>query len=212
VIDSGEECEPPGTPACDDNCLRRVPGALAADTTGASPEDALRCEQAILSSGATFFDRYRKRLEHCVDGAAHCILGIPPARDPEGDRTDACLGRASGSCAAVVAARDGLRARSLARAGGPCQALSAAELLDPSNGLGFARIAAACGMDPTAVGVSDLLDCAFHDMECSVENAVSRTIPRAYDLVDQTDLVPDDAFPCLTDPTQLGSPSGAFID
>jgi cysteine-rich repeat protein len=212
VVDSGEECEPPGTAVCDDSCLLRGAGALATDTTG-TPDDVMRCEQALMSGGATLFDHYRKRLERCVDGVAHCLLGISPDRDPDGDRTDACLERATGPCTALVAARDAFRARIVANVVAPCQALPATELLDPSTGLGFTGIAAACaGTDGAAVGVSDLLDCAFRNIACSAENAVSRSIPRAYDFIDETDLSPDDAFPCLTDPTALGSPSGAFID
>ena len=59
-----------------------------------------------MSGGATFFGHYRKGLERCVDGVAHCLLGISPERDPDGDRTDACLGRATGPCTTLVAARD----------------------------------------------------------------------------------------------------------
>jgi len=203
VIDTGEECEPPGTLTCDANCQLIVP--LLADTSAASSEDTTRCEQAILSAGAAFFDHYRKRLEHCVAGAAHCVLGIDPVHDPDGERSDACLTRATNPCAATATARDGLRARFLARAVAPCQALSLAQLTGSPEGLGFARIATTCTVNGgTPTGVGDVLGCAFNSIQCSVENAVSRAIPRAYDFVNQTDLIPDDVFPCLTDPTSLG--------
>ena len=49
-------------------------------------------------------------------------------------------------------------------------------------------------------GKLPLLACVAATVQCRAENAVARTIPRAYDLLSQLDLDPDTDFPCVTDP------------
>jgi len=213
VVDpgNGEECEPPGTLLCDADCQNRLPlgplGGLVrgraaaapavaqADETAAAPPEALAaCQQAILRGTSRLFDRTRRPLERCVARLAHCLLG------PDGG-SDACLARATAPCQAVIAQRDALRAAAVGRTLPRCAAVSPAQLLDPAGGLGFARAAASCPFPAAGPpGAADVVDCAYRTVACSAEAAVARVMPGAYGMLGETDLDPDTAFPCLTDP------------
>jgi len=213
VVDpgDGEECEPPGTLLCDADCQDRVPlgplGGLVreraavtpavaqADGTAAAPPEALAaCQQAILRGTRRLFDRTRRPLERCVARLAHCFVG------PDGG-SDACLARAAAPCQAVVAQRDALRAAAVGRTLPRCAAVTPAQLLDPAGGLGFARAAASCPFPSAgAPGAADVVDCASRTVACAAEAAVARVMPSAYVMLGETDLDPDTAFPCLTDP------------
>jgi len=213
VVDpgDGEECEPPGTLLCDADCQDRLPlgplgglvrvratGAPAvaqADGTAAAPPEALAaCQQAILRGTRRLFDRTRRPLERCVARLAHCFVGSDGG-------TDACLARATAPCQAVVAQRDALRAAAVGQTLSRCAAVSPVQLLDPAGGLGFARAAASCPFAAAgAPGAADVVDCAYRTVGCAAEAAVARVMPSAYGMLGETDLEPDTAFPCLTDP------------
>ena len=82
-----------------------------------------------------------------------------------------------------------------------CAAVTPAQLLDPAGGLGFARAAASCPFPAAgAPGAADVVDCAYRTVACAAEAAVARVMPSAYVMLGETDLDPDTAFPCLTDP------------
>jgi len=82
-----------------------------------------------------------------------------------------------------------------------CAAVTPAQLLDPAGGLGFARAAASCPFPSAgAPGAADVVDCASRTVACAAEAAVARVMPSAYVMLGETDLDPDTAFPCLTDP------------
>jgi hypothetical protein len=116
--------------------------------------------------------------------------------------------------AAVAAAGARRRAAALARLEPSCAAVPLAALLDTASGLGFGPMARSCPAgedDRTAAGA--LLGCVLESSSCTAERTVARSLPRAYALFDETDLDPDELFPCLTDPDEVetGSASGAFI-
>jgi len=82
-----------------------------------------------------------------------------------------------------------------------CAAVTPAQLLDPAGGLGFARAAAWCPFPAAGPpGAADVVDCAYRTVACAAESAVARVMPGAYGMLGETDLDPDTAFPCLTDP------------
>ena len=204
----GETCEPPGSIVCADDCTLRLPLPLPAfaPTGDSSGVDLTRCQDAILHASARLFDRTRGLVEGCVAAVARCVLGIPEARDPDGVRAAACLAAANRRCSAVLPARAAAGAAVVARLDARCRdragaPLPLASLLDPGHGLGFDQMAASC---PTGPGASptthDLLVCVAGALQCRAENAVARTIPRAYDLLSNLDLDPDADFPCVTDP------------
>jgi hypothetical protein len=164
------------------------------------PDDLARCQDAILQTGAVLFERTRARVERCVLGVARCLLGLP-----EGNRQDTCLAAADRRCVAAIAARETLRAGAVARAAARCTAagapLGVERLLDASSGLGFVQLAGGCPLDGVATpGVSELLACALRRVQCSAENAVARTVPKAYELLWELSVDPDADFPCVTDP------------
>jgi hypothetical protein len=83
------------------------------------------------------------------------------------------------------------------------------------DGLGFGELAASCVFRGAgAPVVEDLLACVLERAQCLGENAVARAIPRAYEVLSELDLDPDEMLPCVEDPDELnfGSPSGAFLD
>jgi hypothetical protein len=134
-----------------------------------------------------------------VLGVARCLLGMP-----EGNGQDRCLTAADARCAAVPRQRAVLLAGAVARAArgcGPGAFTALDRLLDPAAGLGFVQAAAVCPLagDGTP-GLADLLACAYGRTQCSAENVVARTVPRAYDLLWELSVDPDVDFPCVTDP------------
>ena len=147
----------------------------------------------MLRGTRRLFDRTRRPLERCVARLAHCFVG------PDGG-SDACLARATAPCQAVVAQRDALRATAVGRTLPRCAAVSPAQLLDPAGGHGFARAASCPFPSAGAPGAADGVDCAFRTVACAAEAAVARVVPSAYVMLGETDLDPDTAFPCLTDP------------
>ena len=199
VVDpgAGETCEPPGTLLCDADCrfwLPLPPLVAALGRAGAAPDGLVRCQEDIRRNGARLFGRAVTRLGRCVMMLEACALRDAP---------DMCVDRAARSCAAFVRTRDSLLAAALAPAAGSCGDAAPeplAALLDPVSGLGFATEAATCAFaGDHAPGLEDLLACVYRGVECRAESAVLRTVPRAYDLLDDAGLDPDDAFPCLTD-------------
>ncbi|MGH7894951.1 MAG: hypothetical protein ACREQL_09790, partial [Candidatus Binatia bacterium] len=94
-----------------------------------------------------------------------------------------------------------------------CRGEKLPHLLASPDGLGFAESAAACSFtesrDPSG---DDLVACMLARAGCLAERAVAETVPRAYEFVSEVDDDPEAHFPCLTDPDELGSPSGAFVD
>ena len=208
VVDLGqkEQCEPPGTLLCDDACSLLLLGPLGeriapASTTGAA-DDVAACQGRILADGARLFERTRMRIERCVGGLARCLLATADAPGVDG-----CLRRARLTCRGAILVRDRLRSRMVSRAasrcgtGKPPAPPPIARLLDSTTGLGFAAAAGTCRFAGGRVPVvQDLLDCAYRDVQCSAESAVARTIPRAWELLDEADLAPEAGFPCVTDP------------
>jgi hypothetical protein len=140
-------------------------------------------------------------------------MAIPEAADPDGERSERCLERASRRCAAGAAARAEIRRAALARLAAPCGGVPLAQLLDTAAGLGFGPLARSCPAgEEDGAAVDALLGCVLDSVGCTAERTVARSLPRAYALFDETDLDPDVLFPCLTDPDDvaIGSPSGAF--
>jgi hypothetical protein len=82
--------------------------------------------------------------------------------------------------------------------------VSLVQLVDERTGLGFRQQAAerpadgAAGSDEAA-----LFDCVYRDVQCTAENAISRTMPRAYEFLSEVRDDVDDVFVCVTDPDGL---------
>jgi cysteine-rich repeat protein len=212
VVDQDEECEPPRTVLCTADCGWRL-GRPGLARTEAANAMAGRCQREILRIGGRLFGRIRARLGACVAALARCQMALPESRDGDGEHLDACLARANRRCAAVAASRPSLEAFAVRRATARCADLPLTELLDVERGLGFNTIAAACSFDGAPSGETPaLLACVLHRVECTAEEAVARTLPRAHALFDETDLDPQELFPCLTDPDDVewSSPSAAF--
>jgi hypothetical protein len=47
---------------------------------------------------------------------------------------------------------------------------------------------------------ADLLECAFHNVQCSADKAIAPAMRRAYDLLSELDADVDEVLPCVTDP------------
>ena len=200
-VDRGEECEPPGTVLCSDECRLRLRPELPALAPGTASSG---CQTALMRVAGRLFDRTRAATAACVAATARCVLDVEE-RDAEGTRTDRCLAAANRRCASVLAARSRLATRAVARLDAGCGAgVTLATLLDSASGLGFARIAADCPVAPDATpGVHDLLACVASTVQCRADEAVARSVPRAYELLWELDLDPDTDFPCVTDPEEL---------
>jgi cysteine-rich repeat protein len=203
VIDAahGEQCEPPETLLCTPDCRLRFSVGVAALRT-AGTDNLARCQDGLLRTGAQLFERTRTRVARCVLGVARCMLGLAA-----GNRQDACFTAANRRCVAAAAARATLRARAVARAAAGCAAgrggapLGVERLLDASTGLGFVQLAGSCPLAGTGTpGVGELLACALEHVQCSAENAVARSVPKAYELLWGTSVDADTDFPCVTDP------------
>lgn len=213
-----EQCEPPGTIACTDDCQVRLPlsGATATHRAGS---DLAACQRALLTAGLRVATRVRTIVGRCVDRLARCAVGIAhPA--------DACLAGAERVCANAAAAR----ARALAKLTVPtsarCHDDAGAPALLAADGLGFAATAAACPFHGPGTPTSDdLVSCVLDRARCMGERLVGIGVPSAYDLLDTLDADPRARFPCVLDPDDLGSgfdprdpasgrgsPSGAFVD
>jgi cysteine-rich repeat protein len=203
VVDEDEDCEPPRTLLCTAECTWRL-GRPEFATTGAAKATADRCQRALLRVSGQLFERVRRGLAGCVAGLARCQAMFPETRDPDGSRLERCLAGASRRCAAVAASRARLEARAVRRAAARCAGLPVTELLDVEKGLGFTPIAATCAFESGPVDErTALLGCVLHRVECTAESAVARTLPGAYALFDETELDPDELFPCLTDPDEV---------
>jgi hypothetical protein len=109
--------------------------------------------------------------------------------------------------------RDEARGRAVAAASAACEGVALDRLLDPSSGRGSRDVAAGCAVpathDPVASG---MVGCALGRLQCLGEETVAAGTPRAYDVLSTLDLDPDESFPCVVDPADVGSPSGAFVD
>jgi cysteine-rich repeat protein len=204
-VDRGEECEPPGTVLCSDECRLRLTPELPARAPDAASSGPIGCQAALMSAAGRLFDRTRAATAGCVAATARCVLDVEE-RDADGTRTDRCLAAANRRCGAVLGARSRLAARALGRLDAACGGVTLGTLLDAARGLGFARVAAEC---PIAAGatpaVGDLLACVASTVQCRADDAVARTVPRAYELLGELDLDPDADFPCVADPDELAS-------
>jgi cysteine-rich repeat protein len=211
--DELEECEPPGSLLCTPDCEWRFSlpvrgGAAAGARPPAGMDDLGTCQHAIIRGGTRVADRTRRLVQRCVMQLARCMIGIPEDRDPAGTRFDACLAEAQRRCEATVAARDSLVARTVIAVADQCRTDDAAipleRLVDPTTGLGFAPIAAACPFPAEGTpAVGDLLACVLGHERCVGERAVGETIPRANEFLWELDLDPEESFPCVLDPADF---------
>jgi hypothetical protein len=206
-VDRGEECDPPGTVLCTDDCTLRLAPELPALAPDSASPDLRRCQAALMRVAGKLFDGTRAGTAGCVAALTRCVLDVEE-RDANGTRTDKCLAAANRRCAAALAARPRFAAAAVARLDAACAdgGVTLGTLLDSARGLGFARVAASCPVAPGAApAVRDLLSCVASTLQCRAENAVARTVPRAYELLGELDLDPDTDFPCVTDPDELAS-------
>jgi cysteine-rich repeat protein len=217
VVDPGhgEECEPPGSILCRNDCTRRLPFAPSVQRARPPRSALAACQRAILAAGVRAVGRTRASLGGCVRKVSRCVLGT-------NDASDACLARANRACHGAVSRRDAAVAKLVAVALRGCRGAASEgppsfdELLDEDDGLGFQKRAGTCPFDSEATPVTaDLVTCVVSQARCLGERLVAQTVPRAYELLSELDGDPDERFACVVDPTDLevgaGSPSGAFL-
>jgi hypothetical protein len=140
-----------------------------------------------------------------VQAISRCLLVV----GEESNAIDRCRARAERLCAGAATRRDAEVARTAARTTRRCEAVPLVDALGP-GGLGFAALATTCPAGPAVPGTGDLIACVLERARCLGERTVAESVPRAYELLSELDADPDEAFPCVVDPDELGSPSGAF--
>lgn len=165
IVDPGdaEDCEPPGTATCDEDCFFvDAPAAVAAVATDAG------CESALAAGVARVTRKVQRQVDACALALAHCSL-------VNDDPSDRCLARAERRCAASARRR----AAAPARLAG--------------------RLAGRCSEDAATIAAR------LEHAACAAEAAVSRSIPRADELMltELLDLDGDEAFPCVIDLGEL---------
>jgi len=196
---AGETCEPPGTLLCDGACTLRL-GPLGVRREAMSgPIGLADCQAAASRTTRRIFDARHRGVLRCVGGVVACLLG--PAADSPG--ADACLTRATNRCFAVVNKQRAWIARLAPPLAAICGQVPGglSALLDEQAGLGFSRDASVCPFAGSGQpSVDDLVACVLSRSACAAERAVARAVPRAYELVAETDLDPDADLACLDDP------------
>jgi cysteine-rich repeat protein len=208
--DEGEDCEPPRTLLCTEDCENRVMLPIVRSRNAEPPLG--RCARGILRAGLRTFAASRTVVGTCVRAAAHCVLG----RDVPGDR---CLAAAGNRCDRAFARGRVTQAKAQAVAARACVGSGGDDvlmpmLLEPRGGLGFRDVAAGCPFDASRLPLTqDLLGCVTIRAACLGERAIAQAVPRAYELLGEIIDDPDGRFPCVPDPDDLAveeSASGAF--
>jgi hypothetical protein len=207
VIDvgDGEQCEPPGTIACDSSCHFRLildppaaPFLPLASGTNVAPAAVERgqglavCQRTLLRTGRRLFDRSQRAVSGCVAGLASCATVL--------DGSAACGADAVAACTDAARDRGSLVADAVTDALRACAGVPVGSLLAPGTGLGFAGMDTCPLAGDAAPRAADVIACAYRAVECAGEATVARIMPSAYGLLDGAALDPDTAFPCVTDP------------
>jgi len=94
--DDAEECEPPGTSTCDEDCF--VVEFVAAPATSVAAETSAACVNALAGAARRVASKVQRRVDDCVLALARCSL-------VDDDPSDQCLARAERRCAASARRR-----------------------------------------------------------------------------------------------------------